>query len=476
MRDLYYENQGNSTYLVYDVKEQDAIDSMSLGMLTNNNIHGLAQTLFTQMNSQKFIKYNVSAKVSVAQFFAGAVNKKRLLGVFSGIVNAMMAAEDYMLDPASIIMDLDYIFTDVSSCETDLICVPLVDTEMKQPDLGMFFRNIMFNTRFDQTENCDHVAKIINYLNGTPLFSLSDFKKLLEEIQRENAQPASAGVKRETRIQPAAAQIQPVQPPKKPTPPVAAPAERMNVPPEQKKAIPETPPAVDAKGEKSEISFFYLMQHYNKENAAAYKAQKEARKRAAASKGKKAEKKISDKGAPSAAQPANNFGFAVPGQTPPAVQVSSQPTVQKSTAPAPQPAYAPEKGVGNVAAGFGETTLLNESSMGETTLLTETNDPAKMTVPHLIRRKNNEKIFLNKPIFRVGKERSYADYHISDNQVISRSHANFITRDGEYFVVDTNSTNHTFLNGRLLQSNVETAISHGDIIRLANEEFDFMLY
>ena len=50
------------------------------------------------------------------------------------------------------------------------------------------------------------------------------------------------------------------------------------------------------------------------------------------------------------------------------------------------------------------------------------------------------------------------------------------SRDGEYFVVDTNSTNHTYLNGGMLQSNVETKIAHGAQIRLANEDFEFKLY
>ena len=65
------------------------------------------------------------------------------------------------------------------------------------------------------------------------------------------------------------------------------------------------------------------------------------------------------------------------------------------------------------------------------------------------------------------------DYFISDNTAISRSHANVISRDGEYFVVDTNSTNHTYVNGMMIQSNVETKIADGAKIRLANEEFEF---
>ena len=60
-----FENQGTHTFLVYTVAEDDVIDSMSLGMLTNNKIHGLAHTLFTQMDATKYIKYDVSAKISV---------------------------------------------------------------------------------------------------------------------------------------------------------------------------------------------------------------------------------------------------------------------------------------------------------------------------------------------------------------------------------------------------------------------------
>ena len=120
---------------------------------------------------------------------------------------------------------------------------------------------------------------------------------------------------------------------------------------------------------------------------------------------------------------------------------------------------------------FGETTVLS-SNIGETTVLGAA--PAQAQVqPHLIRTKNNEKILLNKPAFRIGKEKSYVDYFIGDNTAISRSHANIITRDGQYFVLDTNSTNHTYVNGTMIQSGVETQIFHGDKVRLANEDFEF---
>lgn len=103
--DFSYENQGANTYLVYEIKEGDSIDTLSLGMLTNNSIPGLTRALFTQMDEKRYIKYNVSSKVSMQQFFGGVVNRKRLLGVFNGITEGFLSAEDYMIDTSSIVLD-----------------------------------------------------------------------------------------------------------------------------------------------------------------------------------------------------------------------------------------------------------------------------------------------------------------------------------------------------------------------------------
>ena len=91
----------------------------------------------------------------------------------------------------------------------------------------------------------------------------------------------------------------------------------------------------------------------------------------------------------------------------------------------------------------------------------------------LVRTSTNERIILNKPVFRFGKEKSYVDYFVSDNNAISRSHADIITRGNRYFVYDLNSTNHTYINDELVPVKVETEIFDGNVLRLANEEFIF---
>lgn len=211
MKDLYYENQGTTTYLVYKIKENDQIDTMTLGMLTNNKIPGLVSTTFTQMDKDKYIKFNVSAKVSASQFLSGTVKRKQLLGMFRGITEAMVAAEDYMLDKNDICLNADYIFADVSTCDSLLICLPvkasdggspLAETAEKNEGPVEFFRNIMFTTRFDQTEDCGYVAGIMNYLNTTSVPDMRDMKQMLDGLDRQTTETPLTPVQGQMMAQP----------------------------------------------------------------------------------------------------------------------------------------------------------------------------------------------------------------------------------------------------------------------------------
>lgn len=504
--EFVYENQGHITYLSYAISQEDVVDTMTLGMITNNKIPGLAPSIFTQMDTTKYIKYNVSAKISVQQFFSGAVAKKHLLGVFKGIISAVLAAEDYMIDINSIVFDLNYIFVDVSTCEVALVCLPVQQDTTTKMNLNAFFKNIMFSTQFDQSENCDYVAKIINYLNASLVFSLEDFKALLDSLSSVSAQPIvhnTVEPKKES-VAPAV-NVQPTQTVQSVSAPPASNAQqsvnnyvvqtpvaatpKVTVPP-----VPTKPatPAVPQKAPK---------------NSTEAPTKKKGGLFGLFSSGDKKPKE--EKIAPTipikvtTPPPASGNGFAIPGQKVPVqnnsngfaipgqkVPVNSQPAIKE------QPAQKVEKAAPVIATvsttpaqvvntppvvqsqsmNFGETTVLGGGNIGETTVLGATSATTVQENPHLIRTKNNEKINLNKPVFRIGKEKSYVDYFIGDNTAISRSHANFISRDGEYFVTDTNSTNHTYVNGVMIQSNVETKLAHGDKIRLANEDFEFKLY
>ena len=558
-----YENQGNNTYLVYKIGASDNVDTMSLGMITNNKIDGIVPTLFTQSDTDRFIKYNISAKVSAKEFLSGVVNKKRLLGVFISVLKAIKSTEEYMIDARSLVIDLEHIYVDVSKCDAMLVCLPLV-RQNESVNIPMFFKQIMFSTQFDQNENCDYVAQIINYLNSTPVFSVDAFEKLLMDIDADNlnitASKAVAGQQKPVQPQ---SQSQSQQP--KPMQPAMNQLKntqvQTNMPSQGKMqsqretqsannvvqpnqvnfAVPNMNPQnqnrinnnvqmgtnisgtyVETTSEK-QMSMFGLLTHYSKENKQIYERQKAQRK---------AQKEAEKNGAAMPGQnvKASNASFAIPGQPPqqrpqpaqaqpqnvmpqqpqqqfvqpqrqftqsnqpqhqfaqpqpmpqaqqkPAQQVQPQPVQNQNanTGMTGNPSVPPQILENMTKAGnFGETTVLGVGSeAGETTVLGTSQ--AQIIKPYLLRIKNNERIELNKPVFRIGKERSYVDYFVSDNTAVSRSHANIINKDNEFYIVDTNSTNHTYVNGSMIQSNVETKIEHGTKIRLANEDFEFFMY
>lgn len=554
-----YENQGNNTYLVYKIGASDNVDTMSLGMITNNKIDGIVPTLFTQSDTDRFIKYNISAKVSAKEFLSGVVNKKRLLGVFISVLKAIKSTEEYMIDARSLLIDLEHIYVDVSKCDAMLVCLPLV-RQNESVNIPMFFKQIMFSTQFDQNENCDYVAQIINYLNSTPVFSVDAFEKLLMDIDADNlniaASKAVAGQQKP--VQPQSQQPKPMQPAmnqlkntqvqtnmpsqgKMQSQRETQSANNVVQPNQVNFAVPNMNPQnqnrinnnvqmgtnisgtyVETTSEK-QMSMFGLLTHYSKENKQIYERQKAQRK---------AQKEAEKNGAAMPGQnvKASNTSFAIPGQPqqqrPQSAQAQPQPVMpqqpqqqfvqpqrqftqsnqpQRQFAqpqPMPQAQQKPAQQVqpqpvqnqnantgmtGNPsvppqilenmtkAGNFGETTVLGVGSeAGETTVLGTSQ--AQIIKPYLLRIKNNERIELNKPVFRIGKERSYVDYFVSDNTAVSRSHANIINKDNEFYIVDTNSTNHTYVNGSMIQSNVETKIEHGTKIRLANEDFEFFMY
>lgn len=117
------------------------------------------------------------------------------------------------------------------------------------------------------------------------------------------------------------------------------------------------------------------------------------------------------------------------------------------------------------------TSLLVDDEDEATSLLIDNNLPQKFA--YLIKKNSFDRIDVNKPVFRIGKEKSYADYSVMNNNAVSRLHADIINKNGVYFIKDNNSTNGTFVNGVRIQSNIEVEIFDGNTITLANEEFDF---
>lgn len=97
----------------------------------------------------------------------------------------------------------------------------------------------------------------------------------------------------------------------------------------------------------------------------------------------------------------------------------------------------------------------------------------KKICPTLRRVSTDEIISIDKPVFRIGKDKRYVDYYVTDNNSVSRSHADIITRGSRYFVIDLGSKNKTFINNKIIPVQTEVEILDGNKLKLASEEFTF---
>ena len=596
MQGFTYENQGQNTYLVYQFDDRP-IDTMALGMLTNNKIKGFAPAIYTEIDNQKFIKYNVSSHVTLSKLFMGDVRKMRLLKTFVNIVDAMQMLDAYMLDRRTIMLDRDYIYVDASTSDVSMICVPVVD-EFAPIDEREFFKNIIFSVSFAANENGDYVARILAYLNSVELFQLQDFKKMLEGLMSEqpavgmqNVQPAmgapymqnnpyqqtpaGAPAQPQMNMKPAVMQqpVPPVQPQNRPTDIGQEPAiqnvyvssgasakdiklakreemlkqqeeERARemaknpIAPENvdmgfavpgmstnqyaskpKAAAPAVPAKKASKGKKNsgssedDISLFYLMQHYSKENKEKYKAAKERKKSGNTATEAPVAKKQASVIKPMAASavqqpPVSNPYQAAPAQ--PQAPVMNNPyqaaPVQPQapemanpyqaapaqpqapamnspyqTAPAqPQapvmnnPYPAPQMpAMGGMQDDYDQTTLIKNTGNTDDAGTTVLNAATKVERhPYLYQVKNGRKIYLDKKTNRIGKNREVVDICIDGNPAISRCHAIFYRVDDACYIEDLNSTNGTFVDDQQITSNCKTMVRVGSRVKLGDEEFE----
>ena len=80
-------------------------------------------------------------------------------------------------------------------------------------------------------------------------------------------------------------------------------------------------------------------------------------------------------------------------------------------------------------------------------------------------------IEVTKDEFIIGKKQELVDGVVSFNKMISRSHCKINRRGSQYMVTDLQSANGTYVNKVRLQPNQPCQIKNGDVIRMADSDF-----
>lgn len=423
--------------------------------------------------------------------------------MFYSIINAFIESEEYMIDPKSFVLNQDYIFVDVTNLNALLICLPIINYD-NNTNLSELFKNIMFTLNFDQTENTDYVAKIISYLNSSSNFSLLEFKKILVEIldndsskknntdisakisyiKKENKSEFSNSISKKDDKNTQISQMKNDRTQNK--------QENNNDKNSADKQNYEKKASETAGGNsEKKMSFFHLMTNFSKENLEVYKSQKKSGENTQQN-GKKSVQNVS---VPFAV-PKKNEQFEISNkkseinsvnqnkvQTQPSSFQTSEHTQSHNNMSEKKNNNSSNetnhKNTFNQKKDFGATVYFDEDSFNSTLYIDENMIPDNGLSdlnPRIIRKKNNESAEITTSPFKIGKEPTFADYCITGNPAISGCHAFIVFDNDAYYIKDTNSTNHVYINGKRIQTNILVPINHNDVIKLANEDFEFKLY
>ena len=177
MQEFKVENNDINTNLIYELKENEAADMVAIEMIQqNSNIPGLLKMIYTQNNSLRLLKYNITSKITLQQLLERNVTKKVIISVLTNTIRTLISADEYLLEQDCFVLDMEKIYVDLSSYEVGMIYLPL-KMETKKVDYSMFFKNLILISKYDATENCEYVAQIISYLNSAS-FSLFIYQAL----------------------------------------------------------------------------------------------------------------------------------------------------------------------------------------------------------------------------------------------------------------------------------------------------------
>lgn len=446
------ETQGNSTFLGYILQDGEKIDEFDYGMMRNNSIKGLLPAVFSEVNGQCTIKYNITSKVTLERFLDGEITKETFLIILKKFQQIFQDMQEYMLTTDHLCLEYDNIFIDMHKLDVSMILLP-VSWNQETQDIKHFFRTLFFRVRYKKDEDIRYIIQLVNYLNSQYAFSLEQFGKMLEDVQASSGSKVS--VREEIEInrpilrQPAAQS------------PMDIP-ERSNGKEEESnkkrgffrskdkgesKKIQRNSNLKDEKGKRGKTQ---------EPIAPGFRipgVEEDLTERSTASESREQVGDKTDK---------KRKGFSLLGNR--KKEASNQgkmevPSVNVVSFPseAPMPGYVLDK-------------------QGRMTIGRESQKPDPNAVSYLIRTKTGEKIILNDSVLRIGRNKKYVDYCIENNQTIGRSHADIVKTSEGYKIIDNNSKNHTYVENVIVSSDEPVILKHGDRIVLSNEEFIFYLY
>lgn len=173
-------NFENEKFLTFNIDNEAELDEELLDFLEEDEPAGIVPIIFEEGDEFDTFSYNVTDKIRLSELSNQEINAEMVLMVLRGIAMALVDMAEYRVPLAYLVLHRDYIYID-SDYKVEYICIPL--EEMKEEvDINSFLRSFLSTLRFEPSENGDYVAKLFTYINNPEIFNLHNLILLVEEL------------------------------------------------------------------------------------------------------------------------------------------------------------------------------------------------------------------------------------------------------------------------------------------------------
>ena len=391
-------------------------------------------------NQREFI-YEIGNKVQLTEFLKKEINKKQMLTLLYNLLSGLEAFGMNMISLSYVAKDIQYVFVAPESLNVYFI-VAGVDKEITDlNEVRNFVKDVICNAHYFEMDRDNYVARLITFTNKLGTFSVGDMKEFVNQLlidmgihieeekkktEKKEEKTANDKVSRIGVMQNNAKMAQPG---------VSAGG---SVPPMPNRQVPPMPNGQSMPGRPMPMQMGPDGKPMNGQPMP----------------GRPMPMQMGPDGKPIVPPIPNRPSPSMPEKKPEAAPVPPMPEKKPEAAPVPpmpekKPEAAPVPPV-------------------------EEKKP-QVPMPYLLRIATNEKIYINKPEFSIGRSATKADYTVTDNSDVSRIHCIIERKNGVSYIRDNASTNGTFVNGQNIAGQKNVFLTNNAKVSLGDEGFIYFV-
>lgn len=174
-------NIGSEKYLSYILNDDCEFDEELLDYLEENKIPELIDIIYEEDDENDYLTYNVTGRTTVDALLSNTVNAEKILGIVRGVASGIVNLRDLGIPVSYVILHKGFTYVNPVTYDVGMLCVPVEADANINAEFRTFVKDILTSVKYDDSEDCNYVARLLNLLN-TDKFTVRNFYSQLTEL------------------------------------------------------------------------------------------------------------------------------------------------------------------------------------------------------------------------------------------------------------------------------------------------------